>query len=121
MEPGDAIWTNADSRPLCIEVRRGDGQYWDWTAKPGAFAVPAKPLDASRFALQLKGDAVNPTVQRGVIPKDAMADAGAEVIEALWMSGGVPIPTGSWWLGEGNTADGVPMATATGAVLRFVK
>lgn len=98
MNANDIPFPVVDSRPLCIELRRGDGQYWEW--KGGYFAANPGPLDPTRFALPLVRDATNPELQIGIIPAAATRDPSVCVIQCVQPPGGKrPIPDQAWWLG----------------------
>lgn len=102
--PGDAPYPAVSTVPLCILIRRADGQFFDFVA--GAFAAPTKPFDPKRFASPLKPDAIFPGLQVGVIPGNAQREPSSVLIEAQVNSGGLPVLNQAWWLGTAPLSKG---------------
>ena len=116
MQPGDILYSNVCTSPLCLMVRRGDGLFYDFVA--GDFAAPTTIFDPHRFALAMARDPVFPTLWSATVPAAVAEDPAAVLIEAIAMGvSGRPVPTQTFWIGPGSS--GVPLSVARGATITF--
>ena len=120
MNPGDLLYGNVDSRPLCIYVRGTGGKYWNFAT---SVYETATTWDSSKYTLPLTVDDPGfPYDKTVVIPGAAAMDPAAKMVEALQgqsSPGACPLPTQCYWIGGLGGASGVTLATARGATIRF--